>query len=403
MEQPQMHVQDDPTNFLEISVIAEMLQIIEQIETNCKGKVGEDIVNERIKQVAYAKILCNIYHKDIKYLIKAYSALGIAYFDISYFEQAQEHLLNAFKLNENLTDEDNLNMKEQQIKILINLAKCYLENDKVNPALQISERSLKMNKAIFGDDHISNGDIYYVISKANTKLGNYKTAIENLKEMYEIYEKAEGSNSEKTAKILMEIGQVYELWEMYNDAIDNYEKSYKIWEQIISNDDYEVLFHLSIKLADLYQKNNNADKAYSLLCQTDEKYGERTNRSTKQKFIYQKNRIKYSMFLKDAKDLYLEEYLRLESILTEADENPNALAKTCISIAVIFLDRRDKEKCLEYYHKAERIFENNGNETRLAEVKAKIEDIESQQFDDVNNEEEDERNDNDGYDDEDND
>jgi tetratricopeptide (TPR) repeat protein len=396
-------VQDDPTNFLEISVIAEMLQIIEQIETNCKGKVGEDIVNERIKQVAYAKILCNIYHKDIKYLIKAYSALGIAYFDISYFEQAQEHLLNAFKLNENLTDEDNLNMKEQQIKILINLAKCYLENDKVNPALQISERSLKMNKAIFGDDHISNGDIYYVISKANTKLGNYKTAIENLKEMYEIYEKAEGSNSEKTAKILMEIGQVYELWEMYNDAIDNYEKSYKIWEQIISNDDYEVLFHLSIKLADLYQKNNNADKAYSLLCQTDEKYGERTNRSTKQKFIYQKNRIKYSMFLKDAKDLYLEEYLRLESILTEADENPNALAKTCISIAVIFLDRRDKEKCLEYYHKAERIFENNGNETRLAEVKAKIEDIESQQFDDVNNEEEDERNDNDGYDDEDND
>ena len=403
MEQPQMHVQDDPTNFLEISVIAEMFQIIEQIETNCKGKVGEDIVNERIKQVAYAKILCNIYHKDIKYLIKAYSALGIAYFDISYFEQAQEHLLNAFKLNENLTDEDNLNMKEQQIKILINLAKCYLENDKVNPALQISERSLKMNKAIFGDDHISNGDIYYVISKANTKLGNYKTAIENLKEMYEIYEKAEGANSEKTAKILMEIGQVYELWEMYNDAIDNYEKSYKIWEQIISNDEYEVLFHLSIKLADLYQKNNNADKAYSLLCQTDEKYGERTNRSTKQKFIYQKNRIKYSMFLKDAKDLYLEEYLRLESILTEADENPNALAKTCISIAVIFLDRRDKEKCLEYYHKAARIFENNGNETRLAEVKAKIEDIESQQFDDANNEEEDERNDNDGYDDEDND
>ena len=394
---------NDSSNFLETSVVAEIFQILKQIETNCKGKVGEDIVNERIKQVAYAKILCNIYHKDIKYLIKAYSALGIAYFDISYFEQAQEHLLNAFKLNENLTDEDNLNMKEQQIKILINLAKCYLENDKVNPALQISERSLKMNKAIFGDDHISNGDIYYVISKANTKLGNYKTAIENLKEMYEIYEKAEGSNSEKTAKILMEIGQVYELWEMYNDAIDNYEKSYKIWEQIISNDDYEVLFHLSIKLADLYQKNNNADKAYSLLCQTDEKYGERTNRSTKQKFIYQKNRIKYSMFLKDAKDLYLEEYLRLESILTEADENPNALAKTCISIAVIFLDRRDKEKCLEYYHKAARIFENNGNETRLAEVKAKIEDIESQQFDDANNEEEDERNDNDGYDDEDND
>ena len=147
----QQDQQPEENNFLEVSVISEIFQTIDQIESRCKGQVGEDIVNERIKQVAYAKILCNVYNKDITYLIKAYTQLGIAYYDINYFEQAQEHLLNAFKLNENLSDEDNLNMKEYQIKILINLAKCYLENDKLEAALQISERSLKMNQTLFGE------------------------------------------------------------------------------------------------------------------------------------------------------------------------------------------------------------------------------------------------------------
>ena len=54
--QPQEQQQEE-NNFLEISVISEILQTIDQIESRCKGQIGEDIVNERIKQVAYAKIL----------------------------------------------------------------------------------------------------------------------------------------------------------------------------------------------------------------------------------------------------------------------------------------------------------------------------------------------------------
>ena len=54
--------------------------MVEQIDSKCKGQIGEDIVNERIKQLAYSKILCNVYGKDITYLIKAYTNLGIAYF-----------------------------------------------------------------------------------------------------------------------------------------------------------------------------------------------------------------------------------------------------------------------------------------------------------------------------------
>lgn len=370
--------EEEVPNFLEISVISEIIQIIEQIETNCNGKVGEDIVNERIKQVAYSKLLCNIYKKDITYLIKAYAQLGIAYFDIEYYEQAQEHLLNAFKLNENLTDEDNLSMKEYQIKILINLAKCYLENDKVSPALQISERSLKMNQTLFGEDHVSNADIYYVLSKCNSKLGYYETAIENLRCMFDIFEKIYGFDSEKTAKICMEIGQVYELSENINDAVENYSNSYKIWEKVITDNNYEILFKIAIKLADLYKKLDRESDAYEILCSTDEKYSGKMERTVKDRFVFQKYRIKYCSFKKDV-SLYLEENLKLEEILNETEENRKTLGRTCISIGYAYLEDGNKEKCLEYLNKAEHIFIVNGDTKHAAEVRQRRINIKNQQ------------------------
>jgi len=153
------------TAFLENSIVNEMIQNIDTIDMQCRGKIGEEIVEQRIKQLAYSKILFNVYGKDIMYLIKAFTQLGVSYIDINYFEQAQEHLLNAFKLVENLNDDVRLSSKEYQIKILINLAKCYLENGKTNAALSICEKSLKINQTLMGDDHVSNADIYYVLAK----------------------------------------------------------------------------------------------------------------------------------------------------------------------------------------------------------------------------------------------
>ena len=382
--QPQEQQQEE-NNFLEISVISEILQTIDQIESRCKGQIGEDIVNERIKQVAYAKILCNVYNKDITYLIKAYTQLGIAYYDINYFEQAQEHLLNAFKLNENLSDEDNLNMKEYQIKILINLAKCYLENEKLEAALQISERSLKMNQTLFGENHISNADIYYVLAKVNTKMKNYKTAIDNLRNMFEIYEKIYGFDSEKTAKICMEMGQIYELWNNLNDAIEYYNNSYKIWEKIITDDNYEVLFQLAMLLSELYAKVDKGEDAYEILKSTDDNYSDKIQRSIKNRVVFQRCRIKASSYVKDM-DLYLQENLKLEEILNETNENQKTLAKTCISIGYIYLEKNEKNKCLEYFQKAEKIFIVNGDNKLANDIKNRI--LEVQKKEDKENDQE---------------
>ena len=53
---------DPQLDFLEVSVISEIIQIVEQIDSKCKG---QDIVNERIKQLVYSKILSIVYGKDI--------------------------------------------------------------------------------------------------------------------------------------------------------------------------------------------------------------------------------------------------------------------------------------------------------------------------------------------------
>ena len=365
---------DTPGNFLEISIVNEMLQIIDQIDAKCKGKIGEDIVNERVQQLAYAKLLCNIYNKDITLLIKAYANLGFAYLDIEYYEQAQEHLLNAFKLNETNSQEENLNMKEFQIKILVNLSKCYLENDKLDAAKQISERSLIMNQTLFGNDHISNADIYYVLSKVNTKLKNYDAALENLTKMFNIYEKIFGYDSEKSAKISMEMGQIYELMKNYNDALGYYSNSYKIWQKIITDDNYEILFQIAIKLSELYINSNQGEPGYRILCETEEKFGDKVQRSLKDRVVFQRCKIKACSYIKDI-DQYLKEHLILESILSESNENQKTLAKTCISIGYIYLENKDKDKCFEYLKKAESIFLVNGDNKLANDVHQKMTEI----------------------------
>ena len=361
-------------DFLEVSVISEIIQIVEQIDSKCKGQIGEDIVNERIKQLAYSKILCNVYGKDITYLIKAYTSLGIAYLDIEYYEQAQEHLLNAFKLNENLSTDDNLSMKEYQIKILINLSKCYLESGKLETAQQISERSLSMNKTLFGEDHVSNADIYYVLAKIHTELKNYNLAIENLGNMFKIYEKIYGYDSEKSAKISMEMGQIYEKANNVLEAIEYYENAYKIWEKIINDNNYEVLFQIAMKLSELYAAKKDYENSYEVLIKNEKDYGDKIKRSLKDRVVYQRCRIKACSLSKEDSVL-LEENLRLEEILSESNENQKTLAKTCFTIGTLYYKNNEKEKGFEYYKKAENIYIINGDNKCANDVHQKINEI----------------------------
>ena len=93
----------------------------------------------------------------------------------------------------------------------------------------------------------------------------YKVAMDYLTKMFEIYEKVYGFESEKTAKICMEIGQIFELSENIEEAIDNYRSSFSIWEKIITDNNYDVLFTLAIKISELHEMVENNVGAYEVL------------------------------------------------------------------------------------------------------------------------------------------
>ncbi len=153
-----------------------------------------------------------------------------------------------------------------------------------------------------------------------------------------------------------------------NEAIDYYNNSYKILKKIITDDNYEVLFQLAIYYLDAYQ----------ILVSTDDNYSDKFQRSLKNRVVFQKCRIKASSLIKDM-DIYLKENLKLEQILNEANENQKALAKTCINIGYIYLENKEKDKCIEYLKKAKKIFQDNGDNKLAGDIEERIKDIEKQE------------------------
>ena len=318
------------SEFLEISLVPEIIHSLTQIEKKIPSLSLDEVINERIHQLAYCEILVNIYNKDISYLIKSQMNLGIAYYDKKCFSQALEHLLLASKYNEennnNKSNEDDYNKENKldlmktQIKIFIYLAKCYLETDRVDAASQIADKCLEMNKKLFKDEfHISNADIYYLKVQCDRKRKLYDKCNDDFKHMVEIYEKNYGIDCDKVAKICHELGDLYVMKEKknkemfeeeINKAIEKLKFSYSIWEKVLekqeneensfvdaeNNDkkyDYSVLFEICIKISNLYFELNQINDANEILNDVV-KYEDKLNNNneqTKINFVNQKIKI----------------------------------------------------------------------------------------------------------------
>jgi tetratricopeptide (TPR) repeat protein len=159
-------VQQDPTDTHEDIIANDFIYKFESLDNKCLHSIGEEIIDLRIQQLTYAKLLCNVFNKDQYYMVKGLTQLGLAYLDIEYYEQAQEHLLTAYRLNSRAMNNDlNMHAKEFELRISKGLAKCYLETNQLKSAIDSCEKSLLLNKAIIGDWHISNAEIYFLLAK----------------------------------------------------------------------------------------------------------------------------------------------------------------------------------------------------------------------------------------------
>ena len=56
------------------------------------------------------------------------------------------------------------------------------------------------------------------------------------------------------------MGQIYELSDNINEAITYYKNSYNIWEKIINDDNYEVLFQIALKISELLSVKKNPEE-----------------------------------------------------------------------------------------------------------------------------------------------
>ena len=212
----------NPSNdFLEISLINEIKQIINRLELQCQGKIGEQVVENRCRQLSYAHVLVDIYKKPISNLIDPSAKLGEAYFDIKYYEQAKEHIQNALTYNEDPSNTQNEVLTDDYyLRLTTKLSKCHLETKLYDSALKLAERSLYENQKLFGEEDISNAQIYEIMYQCEKNLGNKLKAIEYLKILFNLYEKIYSQMSEQCAFICNEIGELYKSLGKIQEAIE---------------------------------------------------------------------------------------------------------------------------------------------------------------------------------------
>ena len=169
-------------DFLEKSLINEIKQTINQLEHHCETQIGESAVEDRCRILSYAIILVDVYKKSVSNLIYPHAKLGEAYYDIKYYEQAKEHIENAFKYNNDSNNEKYQKLPEDYfLRLAIKLSKCNLELKQYETALKIANKSLENNKNFFGENDISNVEIYDIIYQAEKNLEIIPEAIEHLK------------------------------------------------------------------------------------------------------------------------------------------------------------------------------------------------------------------------------
>ena len=367
----------NPTNdFLEISLINEIKQTINQIELKCQGKIGESVVEDRCRQLSYANILVDIYKKPISNLIEPSAKLGEAYYDIKYFEQAKEHIENALTYNKDPSNNGSEILSDDYLlRLTIKLSKCYLETNLYENSLKLAERAFLENQKLFGEDDITNAEIYDIMYQCEKKLENYIKAIEHLNILLKLYEKIYNQNSEQCASICNEIGDIYKLLKKNPEAIKYYNRYYNIKEELVKeSNQFEELFQISIKIGELYAEEKEYMKAYEILKKTDDEYNNGVNRTIKDQVIYQRLICTITSFFED-NNCYLNELLKLEEILKDYNENKKTLARTYLQIGHIYKKKKEVKKSLEYFTKAEQIFIEHNDIKFISDVQKIIKEI----------------------------
>ena len=366
-------------DFLEKSLINEIKQTINQLEHHCETQIGESAVEDRCRILSYAIILVDVYKKSVSNLIYPHAKLGEAYYDIKYYEQAKEHIENAFKYNNDSNNEKYQKLPEDYfLRLAIKLSKCNLELKQYETALKIANKSLENNKNFFGENDISNVEIYDIIYQAEKNLEIIPEAIEHLKILYEFYSKIYDEKSDKCSNALKEIASLYEIEKQYKEAIEYYFKYFNRIEEIDIKNKMKEIYDTAMKIAGLYAELKHYKEAYDFLKKIDNEYNNGYNKTDKDKCEYQNFMCTLAFNLNDD-NIYLNELLKFENVLVQCKKiDSNMLGKTYLNIGDIYKKQNEFDKSIEYYKKAMSIFKKNLDGNLLIEINKLIKEVEKE-------------------------
>ena len=366
-------------DFLEKSLINEIKQTINQLEHHCETQIGESAVEDRCRILSYAIILVDVYKKSVSNLIYPHAKLGEAYYDIKYYEQAKEHIENAFKYNNDSNNEKYQKLPEDYfLRLAIKLSKCNLELKQYETALKIANKSLENNKNFFGENDISNVEIYDIIYQAEKNLEIIPEAIEHLKILYEFYSKIYDEKSDKCSNALKEIASLYEIEKQYKEAIEYYFKYFNRIEEIDIKNKMKEIYDTAMKIAGLYAELKQNKEAYDFLKKIDNEYNNGYNKTDKDKCEYQNFMCTLAFNLNDD-NIYLNELLKFENVLVQCKKiDSNMLGKTYLNIGDIYKKQNEFDKSIEYYKKAMSIFKKNSDGNLLIEINKLIKEVEKE-------------------------
>ena len=366
-------------DFLEKSLINEIKQTINQLEHHCETQIGESAVEDRCRILSYAIILVDVYKKSVSNLIYPHAKLGEAYYDIKYYEQAKEHIENAFKYNNDSNNEKYQKLPEDYfLRLAIKLSKCNLELKQYETALKIANKSLENNKNFFGENDISNVEIYDIIYQAEKNLEIIPEAIEHLKILYEFYSKIYDEKSDKCSNSLKEIASLYEIEKQYKEAIEYYFKYFNRIEEIDVKNKMKEIYETAMKIAGLYAELKQYKEAYDFLKKIDNEYNNGYNKTDKDKCEYQNFMCTLAFNLNDD-NIYLNELLKFENVLVQCKKiDSNMLGKTYLNIGDIYKKQNEFDKSIEYYKKAMSIFKKNSDGNLLIEINKLIKEVEKE-------------------------
>ena len=360
-------------DFLEKSLINEIKQTINQLEHQCENKVGESTVEERCRILSYSIVLVDVYKKPKTNLIYPYAKLAEAYYDIKYYEQAKEHFENAIKYNNDQGINEYQTLPEDYlIKLTIKLSRCDLELKQYQSALLLAQRVLSENIKIFGENDISNVEIYDIIYHSEKSLKKYPEAIAHLKILNKYYNQIYDEKSDKCIMTKKELAQLYELSGQTKEAINSYLTYFNFLEEMNKSENIKEIFEMALKIGELYAKIEEYKKPYDFLKKIDKDYNNGYNRTDKEKYVFQKLICTLAYYLKD-NDIYLEELLKLDKILIESKKiKLIILGRNYLNIAHVYKLKNEFDKSIEYYTKARNCFKNESDGKLLNDINEAI-------------------------------